>query len=126
MGSERWDRGAEKIRELSGPDALERVEEVAKGAPDLGRWIVEFIFGDIYSRPGLSLRDRQIANVAALTALGTAPGTLRVHINGALNAGVSEEEVLEIVLQMAAYAGFPAAANALAVAREVFAHRVAR
>jgi 4-carboxymuconolactone decarboxylase len=123
VGDERWDRGAEKIRELSGVDALERVDELARGAPELGRWIVEFIFGDIYSRPGLSLRDRQIANIAALTALGTAPATLRVHINGALNVGVSEQEVLEIVLQMAAYAGFPAAANGLAAAREVFAAR---
>jgi len=118
-----WNEGAARIRELSGPEALARVEEVSAGAPDLGRWLVEFVFGEIYTRPGLALRDRQIANVAALTALGNAQSQLRVHILGALNAGLSQDEVIEVVLQMAAYAGFPAAANGLAIAREAFAAR---
>jgi 4-carboxymuconolactone decarboxylase len=92
-------------------------------APEFGRFIVEFAFGDIYSRPGLDLKSRQIANVAALTALGIAPTQLRVHIHGALNVGCSREEIIETIMQMAIYAGFPAALNGLSAAKEVFQER---
>ncbi|MBU1248177.1 MAG: carboxymuconolactone decarboxylase family protein [Proteobacteria bacterium] len=76
------------------------------------------IFGDdrdsdIYGRPGLGLREREIATVAALTALGTARPQLKVHVYGALNVGLTREEVLEILMQMAVYAGFPTALNGL-------------
>jgi len=68
----------------------------------------------------LDLRSREIAVVAALTAMGTAAPQLKVHLHAALNVGVTREEVVEIIMQMAVYAGFPAALNGLAVAREVF------
>ena len=95
-------------------------------APDLGRYTIEFPFGDIYSRPGLDLRSREIAVVAALTALGNAAPQLKVHINGALNVGVTREEVVEIIIMMAVYAGFPAALNGIAAAKEIFAERDGR
>jgi 4-carboxymuconolactone decarboxylase len=84
---------------------------------------VEFPFGDIYSRPGLDLKSREIAVVAALTALGNAAPQLKVHVHGALNVGASRTEIIETIMQMAVYAGFPAALNGLAVAREVFEQR---
>jgi 4-carboxymuconolactone decarboxylase len=84
---------------------------------------VEFGFGDIHCRPGLSLQSREIATVAALTALGTAGPQLRAHIHGALNVGCSEQEVVEVIMQMALYAGFPAAINGIQAAREVFLER---
>ena len=90
-------------------------------APDFANYVVEFAFGDIYARPGLDLKSRQIATVAALTALGTAGPQLRTHISGALKVGCSREEIVEVIMQMAVYAGFPAALNGLAAAREVFA-----
>ena len=90
-------------------------------APDFARYLIEFPFGDIYSRPGLDLRSREIAVVAALTALGNAAPQLKVHIQGALNVGVSRQEVVETIMQMAVYAGFPAALNGLFAAQEVFA-----
>ena len=71
--------------------------------------MIEFPFGDIYSRPGLDLRSREIAVVAALTAMGNAAPQLKVHIQGALNVGVSRTEIVETIMQMAVYAGFPAA-----------------
>jgi 4-carboxymuconolactone decarboxylase len=77
----------------------------------------------VYSRPGLGLREREIATVAALTALGSAQPQLKVHIHGALNVGVTRTEVLEIILQMAVYAGFPAALNALFTTEAVFRER---
>lgn len=88
--------------------------------PDLAKYIIEFPFGDIYSRTGLDLKSREIATVAGLTALGNAAPQLRVHIHAALNVGCSEEEIKEVILQMAVYAGFPAALNAMFIAKEVF------
>ncbi len=89
-------------------------------APDLGRYIVEFGFGDIYCRPGLTLREREIATIAALTALGTAAPQLKVHIEAGLNVGLTREEITETILQMVLYAGFPAALNGMFAAKEVF------
>ena len=92
-------------------------------APAFAELLFEFPFGDIYAREALSLRDREIATVAALSAMGTAPKQLGVHVHGALNVGVTREEIVEVMMQMAVYAGFPAALNALAVAKDVFAER---
>ena len=80
-------------------------------------------FGDLYSRPALNLREREIATIAALTAMGTAQPQLKAHIAGGLNAGLSREEIVEILMQMAIYAGVPAVLNGLEAAREVFAAR---
>ena len=121
--NERYRRGWEKLKEVDG-EAGERVLESLKGiAPDFARMLIEFPFGDIYSRPGLDLKSREIAVVAALTALGNAAPQLRVHIQGALNVGCTKQEVVEVIMQMAVYAGFPAALNGLFAAKEVFAER---
>jgi 4-carboxymuconolactone decarboxylase len=97
------------------------VESLADICPDLGRYIVEFGFGDVYSRPGLSLQQRELATVAALTALGNAAPQLKVHIAAALNVGLSRQEIVEAILQVSLYAGFPAALNGMFAAKEVFA-----
>jgi len=85
--------------------------------------LIEFPFGDIYSLPGLDLKSREIVVVAALTALGNATPQLKVHIHGALNVGCTKEEVIEVIMQMAVYAGFPAALNGLFAAKEVCKER---
>ena len=121
--NDRFQRGWEKLKEIDG-EAGERVVSSLKDiAPDFARLLIEFPFGDIYSRPGLDLKSREIAVVAALTALGNAAPQLRVHIHGALNVGCTEQEVVEVIMQMAVYAGFPAALNGLFAAREVFNER---
>jgi 4-carboxymuconolactone decarboxylase len=123
MSQDRFERGWEKLKEIDG-EAGERVIESLKDiAPDLGRYIIEFPFGDIYSRPGLDLKSREIATVAALTALGNAQPQLKVHIHGALNVGCTRQEVVEVIMQMAVYAGFPAALNGISAAKAVFAER---
>jgi 4-carboxymuconolactone decarboxylase len=123
MNNERFVRGWEKLKEIDG-EAGERVIESLKDiAPDFARYLIEFPFGDIYCRPGLDLKSREIAVVAALTALGTAAPQLRVHIHAALNVGCSRQEVVETIIQMAVYAGFPAALNGLFAAQEVFKER---
>jgi 4-carboxymuconolactone decarboxylase len=123
MEEERYTRGWKKLKQIDG-EAGEKVIESLKGiAPDLGKYTIEFPFGDIYSRSGLDLKSREIATVAALTALGHSLPQLKVHINGALNVGCTREEVIEIIIQMAVYAGFPASLNAMAIAKEVFEAR---
>ena len=117
----RYERGLAKLQQIDGEGGTKVVESLAGIAPDFARLLIEFPFGDIYSRPGLDLRSREIAVVAALTAMGNAAPQLKVHIQGALNVGVTRAEVVEVIMQMAVYAGFPAALNGLAAAREVFA-----
>ncbi|MDQ0074136.1 4-carboxymuconolactone decarboxylase [Variovorax boronicumulans] len=117
----RYERGLAKLQEIDGEGGVKVVESLADIAPDFARLLIEFPFGDVYSRPGLDLRSREIAVVAALTAMGNAAPQLKVHIQGALNVGVTRTEVIEIIMQMAVYAGFPAALNGITAAREVFA-----
>lgn len=123
MENDRYERGWEKLKEIDGQVGEQVVESLKDIAPDFARYLIEFPFGDIYSRPGLDLKSREIAVVAALTAMGNAAPQLKVHIHGALNTGSSEREVIEVIMQMAVYAGFPAALNGLLAAREVFAER---
>lgn len=124
--SERYRRGWQRLQEVDG-EAGERVlAALADIAPDFATYLIEFPFGDIYSRPGLDLKSREIAVVAALTALGNAVPQLKVHIHGALNVGCTRQEVVEVIMQMAVYAGFPAALNGLFAAKEVFSERDAR
>jgi 4-carboxymuconolactone decarboxylase len=92
-------------------------------APDLGRYIVELPYGDILSRPGLDLKTKELAIIAACTALGTVEPQLRVHINAALNVGCTREQIIETIVQMVVYAGFPAGLKGVSAAREVFTGR---
>jgi 4-carboxymuconolactone decarboxylase len=119
----RYERGLDKLREIDGAAGERVIAALADIAPDFATYLVEFPFGDVYSRPGLDLKAREIGVVAALTALGNAAPQLKVHIHGALNVGWSRAEVVEMIMQMAVYAGFPAALNGLSAAKEVFAER---
>lgn len=107
----RYERGLAKLAEVDGQAG----QEVVSRLGDLGRYIVEFAFGDIYSRPGLNLREREIATVAILTALGGREPQLRVHMEAALHVGITLQELEEIILQTVPYAGFPTAINAMNV-----------
>lgn len=115
--------GEETLSAITGGTGTAVVESLKNIAPDLADWIISFSYGDVMSRPGLDKRSRQFSTVAALTAMGTAAPQLKVHIHGALNVGCSPSEIVEVILQMSVYAGFPAAINALNIAREVFAER---
>jgi 4-carboxymuconolactone decarboxylase len=126
MSDERHDRGWKKLCELDEANARNLQETLKVEEPELFDWLVEFVFGDVLSRPVLNLKARELATVAVLTALGNARPQLRLHINGALNAGWTRQEIHEIILQQAVYAGFPAALNGISLAREVFADRDAK
>ncbi|WP_405498054.1 carboxymuconolactone decarboxylase family protein [Nocardia sp. NBC_00511] len=121
--ADRYRRGLSVLDEVGGLSGRAVVDRLADLAPDLGRYVVEFGYGDVYSDPGLTLPQRQLATVAALTGMGTAAPQLRWHIDGALNVGVTPAEVVETIIHIGLYAGFPAVLNALAIARAAFAER---
>lgn len=121
--NERYARGWAKLKEIDGQAGERVIAALADIAPDFAQYLIEFPFGDIYSRPQLDLKSREIAVVAALTALGHTTPQLKVHVHGALNVGCTREQIVEVIMQMAVYAGFPAALNGLFAAKEVFAER---
>ena len=121
ISNSRFERGADMLARIDGEMGEAVVASLADIAPDFARYLIEFPFGDIYSRPGLDLRAREIATIAALTAMGNAQPQLKVHIQAGLNVGLSRDEIVETIMQMAVYAGFPAALNGLSAAKEVFA-----
>ncbi len=120
MTEDRYARGWEKMKEVDIEAGQRIIESLKNIAPDLARYIVEFSFGDIFSRPDLDLKSREIATVAALVAKGNAIPQLKIHVKCALKAGCTRKEIIEIIIHTAIFAGFPAALNAMYAAKEVF------
>ncbi|OMO28975.1 carboxymuconolactone decarboxylase family protein [Vibrio lentus] len=123
MNQSRFDTGLERLNHIDGEAGQQVIESLQEICPDLAKYTIEYPFGDIYSRPGLDLKSREFATVAALTALGNCAPQLKVHLNAALNVGCSEEEIKEVILQMSVYAGFPSALNGMFAFKEVLAER---
>lgn len=119
----RYDRGLTTMRTIFGPGIDATLQSLAATSPDLERCLAEFPFADIYPRPGLDLKTREMLTIAALTVLGYPQAELKDHIRGALNVGCTQDEILEIILQMAVYAGFPAALEAVKTSAAVFGDR---
>lgn len=119
----RYRSGWQALSRIDGHAGEQVIAALADIAPDLGRFIIEFAFGDVYTRSGLDLVRRELVTVAALAAMGTATPQLKVHIHGLLNVGGTREELIEALTHLAAYAGFPAAINGVLAAREVLDER---
>ena len=111
--SERYSRGLDLFRELHPKAATQLDAAFGDIAPDLMRYVVEFPFGEIYQRPGLAKRERQIATIACLATRGDARDQLKIHLRIGLNIGITRQELVEVNLQLIPYAGFPAAINAM-------------
>lgn len=118
--SETYERGLRILRETN-PDGPRVMEELAEIAPDFARWIVEFGYGSIYASPRLPLREREIATLASLTTQGGAERQLEYHVATALRVGLRPQEIVETIVNCAAFAGIPRALNGLRVARRAFA-----
>ena len=118
---QRFERGLAIRKEVLG---AEYVDASLRGADDFTRemqqLVTEYAWGEIWSRPGLSRRDRSLLNLGMLTALNR-PHELRLHVRGALTNGISKDEIKEVLMQSAIYCGVPAALDSIRVAREVFA-----
>ena len=119
----RYDRGLAQLSAIDGEGGHRVIESLADIAPDFGRYIVEFGFGDVYSRPGLNPRDRQLVTIGSLTSMGGCEPQLEVHVNAALNVGLTPAEIVEAIMHAAMYSGFPRGLNAMFTAKKVFAER---
>jgi 4-carboxymuconolactone decarboxylase len=117
---ERYKLALETVAKINGPGSERIAEAMEDIAPDFHRLIMSFAYGDINSRSQLDLKSREIATIAALTAMANARPQLEAHIVGGLNVGLTREEIIEIIMQMAVYAGVPAAINGLMAARAAF------
>ncbi len=117
----RRDRGLRALEGTSRGAGQAVLDSLADIAPDMAAFILDFSYGDVFSRPGLSPRHKELAMIAAAIARGTMRPQLKVHVKAGLNAGLSRQEIVETAMQMAGYAGFPAALNGLAAVREAFA-----
>lgn len=116
-------RGQAVLSRIDGHQGEAVIDSLADINPALGHHVAAFAFGDIYDRPGLDARSRQLITLGALIALGGCEPQLKVHIGAALNVGISREEITEAILHTSVYCGFPRALNATFVARQVFAER---
>ncbi len=119
----RYEKGLALFQAIAGDHAGAVIANLDTFAPGFSEALVGFAFSDVCARPGLDLKTRELATVAALAALGNAMPQLKLHIGGALNAGCSETEVVEVLLQVSLYAGIPAMLNGLAIASDVFGMR---
>lgn len=121
--SERYEKGQKKMQEVIGISGKAVVSSFEKIAPDLSRYIAEFPFGDIYSRQGLDLQKKQLVTVSSLVTQGDTAQALEVHLNAALNVGLTPNEIIEALLQLLPYAGWPKVQNGVNVAAKVFKER---
>ena len=118
--TDRYERGMEEMRHHLGPLADTYVERIRAIAPEFAWVNVEFPFGELYSRSVVDARTRELCTMAALTVMGFALPQLKLHVDAALRCGATRDEIVEIITQMIAYIGFPAATNALMTAQKVF------
>ena len=123
MENTRFTQGMEQLKAIDGKGGENVIKSLEDIAPDLGKFIVEFAFGDIYTRKGLTTEEREMITLSSLLTAGGCEQQLEVHIGGALNVGISPEKVIETFLQCVPYTGFPKVLNAVFAAKKVFAER---
>lgn len=123
MEINRFEKGLEKLAEVDGTAGDKVIAALNDIAPDLGKYIVEFAFGDIYCRENLNLQERELITLSSLATLGGCENQLEVHINGALNVGITPQKIIEVFMQCIPYTGFPRVLNSVGVAKKVFKSR---
>ncbi|WP_394916235.1 carboxymuconolactone decarboxylase family protein [uncultured Robinsoniella sp.] len=123
MEKTRFEAGMENLKKIDGVGGEAVIQSLSSISPDLGRYIIEFAFGEIYDRKELSLSEREMITITSLLTAGGCEPQLEVHINGALNVGIPPEKITETFLQCVPYTGFPKVLNAIQTAKKVFAKR---
>lgn len=123
MSKIRFDKGMENLKKVDGNGGEQVIQSLKHIAPDLGTYIVEFAFGDIYARSGLTLQEREMITITSLLTSGGCEPQLEVHINGALNVGITPEHIIETFIQCIPYTGFPRVLNAVSAAKSIFSAR---
>ena len=117
----KYEIGLKKLTEVDGSAGDKVIESLKDIAPDVGKYIIEFAFGEIYTRSALDLKQRELITLSSLLTQGGCENQLKVHISGALNVGLTKEQIVETFIQCIPYVGFPKVLNAVFVAKEIFA-----
>ena len=123
MSSTRFELGSEKLKEIDGIGGENVIQSLQDIAPDVEKYIIKFAFGDVYTRPELSMQEREMITITSLLTTGGCEPQLEVHINGSLNVGLSPEKIIETFIQCIPYTGFPKVLNAIYTAKKIFAER---
>ena len=123
MSNTRFELGSEKLKEIDGIGGENVIQSLQDIAPDVGKYIIEFAFGDVYTRPELSMQEREMITITSLLTTGGCEPQLEVHINSSLNVGLSPEKIIETFIQCIPYTGFPKVLNAIYTAKKIFAER---
>lgn len=123
MSNTRFELGAEKLKEIDGIGGENVIQSLQDIAPDVGKYIIEFAFGDVYTRSELNMQEREMITITSLLTTGGCEPQLEVHINGSLNVGLSPEKIIETFIQCIPYTGFPKVLNAIYTAKKIFAER---
>lgn len=123
MEQTRFEVGLDQLKQIDGIGGENVIKSLEDIAPDIGRYIIEFAFGDIYPRKELSLQEREMITITSLLTSGGCEPQLEVHINGSLNVGISPPKIVETFIQCIPYVGFPRVLNAVFVAKKIFAER---
>lgn len=118
MEKTKFEVGMENLKKIDGAGGEDVIRSLENISPDLGKYIVEFAFGEIYARDGLSLQEREMITLACLLTAGGCEPQLEVHIAGALHVGITPEKIVETFLQCIPYTGFPKVLNAISVAKK--------
>ena len=117
--ADRYERGEKLLREIDGDKVADNlIARYENFAPDFTRYLVEFAFGEIYAREG-DLKHRELIAIASLATMGGCEGQLETHVHGAFNVGLTEGEIVEAVMTLIPYIGFPKALNAMSVVKRV-------
>lgn len=123
MSNTRFELGSEKLKEIDGIGGENVIQSLQDIAPDVGKYIIEFAFGDVYTRSELNMQEREMITITSLLTTGGCEPQLEVHINGSLNVGLSPEKIIETFIQCIPYTGFPKVLNAIYTAKKIFAER---
>ena len=119
----KFEIGSEQLKKIDGVGGEAVINALTDVAPDVGKFIIEFAFGDIYTRPQLTLQEREMITITSLLTIGGCEPQLKVHINGALNVGIKPSKIIESFIQCIPYVGFPKVLNAIFVAKNIFEER---
>ncbi|EHZ9176576.1 carboxymuconolactone decarboxylase family protein [Enterococcus faecalis] len=122
MTNKQYELGIKNLTKIDGKAGEQVINSLEDIAPDLGKYIVEFAFGEVYVREDLSFEEREMITLASLLSQGDTENQLLVHIKGALNIGLSEEKIIGVFIQCIPYVGFPKVLNAVNTAKKIFSY----
>lgn len=120
MEKSRYDIGIDNLEKIVGESGNSTRTLLSGDFADVEKYILEFVFGDIYNRSGLDLKQKELITLSTLIAQGAAEAQIMVHLNSALKLGLSKEELIELFIQCIPNVGFPKVLYAISIAKKVF------